>query len=495
MPVSKEVRLVYLVVSIAALSLALLAYERIVQPIYGAGATGHWLTNVLYGVTTIIFFGPAPSPATTHFALGVLLCAAPLSAYWIAVLTARYGDPVWGPAVTHALVIAPIYYLGSVLHMMAYISSFSPSAPSPFGTSFAPLHPAPAYPINILSSVQSTTGLIVVGEIHAPANNQLALPIEAVRFLRASHSLLGGVWIDDKVHTLDDSPAYTDGNGTPLGDSIYAAFVLQEAVRLNAAVDAKNALVIGLGTGISATAFARHGLATTVLEVDAAVYTAARTYFGLPDPGPGRVFLEDAGPWVAQRANDTHNEVDGREGEKFDVVVHDCFSGGGVPAHVFTTAFWGDLKRIMNPAGVVAVNFAGEPTSKAARAILLTLTTVFGECRAFHDSLEALTEQQLSEDFINMVYFCTPAPTLSFRAAAPSDFLNSYMRQAVLTTLARREVPLALLIGNATEAVGWEAEWVLTEANNQLGAWQKPEALKHWKLMRTVLPDVFWETY
>lgn len=126
----------------------------------------------------------------------------------------------------------------------AYISSFSPSAPSPFGTSFAPLHPAPAYPINILSSVQSTTGLIVVGEIHAPANNQLALPIEAVRFLRASHSLLGGVWIDDKVHTLDDSPAYTDGNGTPLGDSIYAAFVLQEAVRLNAAVDAKNALVM-----------------------------------------------------------------------------------------------------------------------------------------------------------------------------------------------------------------------------------------------------------
>jgi len=94
-----------------------------------------------------------------------------------------------------------------------------------------------------------------------------------------------------------------------------------------------------------------------------------------------------------------------------------------------------------------------------------------------------------------MVYFCTPAETLAFRIAEPSDFLNSYMRRQVLSTLSQREVPLARLIGNATETERWEAEWVVTAMNNQLGLWQKPEALKHWKLMRRVMPDVFWETY
>jgi hypothetical protein len=50
-----------------------------------------------------------------------------------------------------------------------------------------------------------------------------------MRYLRASHSLLGGVWIGDQVPITDD---VVDSQGTPLGDSIYAAFVLQEAARL-----------------------------------------------------------------------------------------------------------------------------------------------------------------------------------------------------------------------------------------------------------------------
>lgn len=54
-----------------------------------------------------------------------------------------------------------------------------------------------------------------------------------MRYLRASHSLLGGVWIGDKIYARDPSKyIFKDEAGTPLGDTVYTAFVVQEAVRL-----------------------------------------------------------------------------------------------------------------------------------------------------------------------------------------------------------------------------------------------------------------------
>jgi spermidine synthase len=89
----------------------------------------------------------------------------------------------------------------------------------------------------------------------------------------------------------------------------------------------------------------------TVVEIDRAVYNASRQYFGLPDLDGDRVFLEDARVVVAEKRRlMRHSNAD-----KYDYVVHDCFSGGGVPAHLFTLQFWEDLKGIMNAEGVVAV--------------------------------------------------------------------------------------------------------------------------------------------
>jgi spermidine synthase len=105
-------------------------------------------------------------------------------------------------------------------------------------------------------------------------------------------------------------------------------------------------LISGLGAGISATAFNRHEISTTIVEVDPAVYNAARRYFGVPDPGPGRVFLEDARSWVSRRE---------KTGALFDFVVHDCFSGGGVPEHIYTLEFWNDLNTLVEPEGTVVV--------------------------------------------------------------------------------------------------------------------------------------------
>lgn len=163
-----------------------------------------------------------------------------------------------------------------------------------------------------------------------------------------------------------------------IGDSIYATFVLQEAARLinstatGKAESWKDALIMyvqhrclrimylnflkwtcsGLGTGISATALSKHGIATTIVEIDPAVYNASRTFFGLPDPGPGRVFLEDARLWTFNKRASIEAK---RESASFDFVVHDCFSGGGVPQHIFTVEFWEDLKVTMRPDAILVV--------------------------------------------------------------------------------------------------------------------------------------------
>lgn len=94
-------------------------------------------------------------------------------------------------------------------------------------------HQIQDYPLRILSSKDSVTGIVVVGELLPPKAEVVdSTTNHSFRYLRASHSLLGGVWIGSSVASLDNVPSRTDQAGTPLGDSIYSTFVLQEAVRL-----------------------------------------------------------------------------------------------------------------------------------------------------------------------------------------------------------------------------------------------------------------------
>ena len=86
------------------------------------------------------------------------------------------------------------------------------------------------------------------------------------------------------------------------------------------------------------------------MEIDPAVYRAARRWFKMSEPS--EIFLEDARGWVAGRRQRLQAGI---KQDLFDIVVHDCFSGGGVPEHMFTLEFWSDLKELMVPNGVLAV--------------------------------------------------------------------------------------------------------------------------------------------
>ncbi|KAF9013363.1 spermidine synthase [Cyathus striatus] len=364
-----------------------------------------------------------------------------------------------------------------------------------------PLHETythPFQPLQIHSSVQSNTGLIVVGEMLPPADDlSKNREMHSARYLRASHSILGGVWTHNNVQTLDNIPPVTDSFGAPLGDSIYATFVIQEAARLVNSTDKgktgnwEHALVIGLGAGISAASFMRHGISTSIVEIDPAVYEAARTYFGLPDPGPGKVFLEDARTWAARRKDVTEL---GTRGTLFDIVVHDCFSGGGVPEHIFTSEFWEDIKAAMQPDGILVVNFAGVLAGESSLMIVYTLEESFGKCRAFHDVFGELPDEKYQTEFVNMVIFCSKsAQPITFRKSNNPDYLGSPLRRHVLQSMPHREVKLNLIRKDHSEEN--DAKYLLKDAHNPLGSLQKEQGGHHWELMRQVLPDVHWETY
>jgi hypothetical protein len=124
-----------------------------------------------------------------------------------------------------------VLFLTFVVIWIRYSSNLaSPILPHPLPTPY--IHPS--YPLQILFAEQSVTGLITVGQWLPPPPGAVDKPTElhSARYIRASHSLLGGVWTHDKVQILDDDPPLMDTWGNALGDSIYSTFVLQEAVRL-----------------------------------------------------------------------------------------------------------------------------------------------------------------------------------------------------------------------------------------------------------------------
>lgn len=367
----------------------------------------------------------------------------------------------------------------------------NPILPHPLPETFT--HPTGK--LQIHSAVQSVTGLIEVGETLPPLDGEED-SMHSARYLRADHSLLGGVWMRDRAITLDDEPFVRDAYGTKLGDTVYSTFVLQEAARLVDSTETgktgkwKNALTIGLGTGFSTNAFIRHGLNTTIVEIDPAVYDAARTWFGLSDPGPGNVFLEDARRFVEARSQEIST---GAEASLYDIVVHDCFSGGGVPEHIFTTEFWGNLKQIMNVEGILVVNFAGITNSDSSKMILHTLEHNFKQCRAFHDWMKTLEEDRYSDEFINIVFFCTNSNApLAFRKPNRSDYLGSNLRKYIFQSLDTREVNLAFIRETNPEKI---EKYILTDKYNPLGNLQRKQGFHHWEVMRQVLRDVHWETY
>jgi spermidine synthase len=153
----------------------------------------------------------------------------------------------------------------------------------------------------------------------------------------------------------------------------------------------RKALLIGLGGGQIAQALEKMGMVTDAVEIDPEVAHAARAYFGFEPPG--RLLVGDARYEIL------------RLEERYDFIIHDCFTGGAVPAHLLSVEMLRHLRRLLNERGILALNFVGFAQGReaqAAEAVYRTLGEVFAHRRV----LVSLP----GEDFNDFVFLASAAP-------------------------------------------------------------------------------------
>ncbi|KAK6360470.1 hypothetical protein TWF730_006612 [Orbilia blumenaviensis] len=353
-------------------------------------------------------------------------------------------------------------------------------------------------PLNhtVIARVESNTGYLSVLE-----NTQ-----GHYRFLRCDHSILGGVWLPSHPELKTPVPIPVH-----LREPIYAVFVMLEAVRL---IDPParersdpNALVIGLGIGTSAAGLIQHGVKTHIVEIDPGVYKFAKEHFGLPLNHTAHI--GDAVRYISDEY--IKATLKGEEVEKYDYILHDVFTGGAVPADLFTWEFLEGLKAFLKPTGIIAINYAGDVKLQAAQSVIATILKVFGTCRAFREFEPPKGEDAKKGDFTNMVIYCTPfhkprrdprnpnhgedikaeeivAPY--FHRAEDWDYLGTWVRK-------QRMMPQYEVDLRDIQKAGKEGELHIVSTKNveQLREWQRESAVLHWEIMNTVVPLEVWTLY
>lgn len=308
---------------------------------------------------------------------------------------------------------------------------------------------------------------------------------EQYRVMRCDHSLLGGEFFLTEERRKNE--------GWEVNEPIYAVFDMLEAVRLMelepAIADADaTALVIGLGIGTAPKAFITHGIDTTIVELDPVVHEYAITHFGLPTNHTA--FIQGAAYWVKNAT--ASSEL------KYDYIIHDVFTGGAEPISLFTDAFIQGLRSLLKPNGAIALNYAGGPDQPLTKKVLNTIDVTFeGQCKIYRDTPPETSETtdnkaEVSQDFSNMVVFCRNSPgPVSFRKPIAADYLGSKSRQQYMLPKLGLEIQFPRQSFN-----GWTQSDVLKEGDE--GSWsaqQTESAIKHWYIMRKVLPDVVWELW
>lgn len=296
---------------------------------------------------------------------------------------------------------------------------------------------------------------------------------DGFRVMRCDHSLLGGEWLHPPAPKPGDPPRL-------VAEPIYAVFTMLEAIRLvdpppATPVSERRALNIGLGIGTAPAAMIQHGIKTTILELDPVVHEFSVRYFNLPHNHS--YSIGDAVAWVGRRKEQ-------RAGQ-FDYIIHDVFTGGAEPIALFTEDFLSGLHMLLKPDGVIAINYAGDLNTPGTSMVYRTITSVFGQCRAFRE--DPAQNKENEGDFTNMVFFCRkPAgQPIKLRNPIEADFLGSGLRKAYM--FPKHEI--------TADEFQTEGDILTYKTAKQLEKYQTTSALGHWHVMRTVLPPAIWENW
>ncbi len=192
---------------------------------------------------------------------------------------------------------------------------------------------------------------------------------------------------------------------------------------------AQSALVIGLGGGNLAHLLLKKNLTVEVAEIDRKVVDVAKRFFNI-DPRQVKITIEDGRRYLRQTD------------KKYDVVVLNAFSGESFPSHMLTQECFGLVKKILNPQGVVLLNFVGYvqgPHRQSTAALYATIKSEFTWCRVFF--------REPKSRFGNVLY-----------AAGEDTIPENQSQDANWDTLKEREVTIS----------GWETAPVVTDDYNPI---------------------------
>lgn len=137
-------------------------------------------------------------------------------------------------------------------------------------------------------------------------------------------------------------------------------------------LEGDSALLVGLGSGHLVNTYAEFGVATDSMEIDPSVAYAAHEYFNFTPTGD--VIVGDARYQIKQ--------LD----KQYDFIIHDCFTGGAEPIHLLSVEMFQELRALLKPGGVLALNFVGlteEGEEAPVEAVARTLDQVFEYRRTF----------------------------------------------------------------------------------------------------------------
>lgn len=200
----------------------------------------------------------------------------------------------------------------------------------------------------------TSAGLLLVLITLIISKNPFKNPDIPLKYLYSSEGILGQVTVlqnpDPSInktyrHLFINHIAQTweDVNFIPLSEWRYP-----HRLATYASIKPKGSkvLLIGLGGGSLAMEYRNMGFMLDVVEIDRRMPAIAEKYFGLVPDGMN-IHIDDGRHFIKNTKN------------SYDLIVIDVLNGEVQPNHMFTYESFGEMKKILEPDGMIIINNQG----------------------------------------------------------------------------------------------------------------------------------------
>ncbi len=152
--------------------------------------------------------------------------------------------------------------------------------------------------------------------------------------------------------------------------------------------EGKEALLIGLGGGLMSKILLIRGINVKSVEIDPRVVDIAKKFFDFK----GDVYIGDGRYYIQTTQT------------KYDFIIIDAYSSDGIPFHLFTRECFLSISDILNPDGILVINYIGFPYARVTTSLFKTLKSIF-PCVDIYRT-------ELHEGVQSMFFFASHKPLL-----------------------------------------------------------------------------------